>query len=397
MYGVADDADESYGRGGGASAAARVIAKIKEFDDGRITAANAYERVPTRAELDKYDARTPRASLDDTDETISKKLISAGREKDLFRRCTEEYFSLADVAGYGYLYPRYSADKAIAGRVIAGFATRPEKHYEALAEADDCDNVIGDFLYAAFDFNDASGAIAGAGVFDITGRKKDVSVYNEIILGKKNRSYILVQIPEVAGAPGADEFRAENWCRLWNWPRHIGKSVNVRVVTGGDIVALFLDGKPVGRKLAGKANKYYAEFTTGFFQGKLEAVSYQRGMEHSRATLETVTSPRMLKIECKNKSVAVGELAFIDIIVADKDGRPVPYASRDIEISLTDGAVLEVFGNADPKRRGDALSNVCPAYNGAATAAVRGLKPGKVIIKFASDGLLANKMTLKVK
>ena len=403
MYGLNNDAGESYGRNGGVQTAKNIIEIIKRFDKHKLVTANAFERAPVKSETEKYEIKVARDLAGD--ENAEKKLVAAAREKDLFLKCTEEFFSLVDVAGYSYLYPRYSSDKTVRGRIIMGTASYREKAYDALEETDKHLGVIGDFTFCGCDFIGKQEEryikenalvkpyINTSGLFDITGRKKDVAYYNEILLGKKNISYIVVEDPETAGENG----EIGELTHLWNWPKHIGKPIRIFVYTSGDIVALNLDGRSVGRKLAGKFNKHVAEFKTNFYPGKLEAISYHKGAEQSRCSVESVTAPKMLKTECSAKSIGEGELCYVDIFVTDKEGRLVPYAVRDIEVTVLGDGELVSLGNGDPESLVNPKSSTCPVYGGVCTAIVRGTAEGKITVKAVSEGLLSNKATVKVR
>jgi beta-galactosidase len=406
MYGIASDADESYGRGGGYETAKTVAAEIKKYDPFKLLTANATERVPTASELEKFDIHVSK-----TDPAVCEKIMAASREKDMFRRLTDEYFDAVDVAGYGFLTHRFAADKLIPGRVITGTAVKSDALFESFDEVDKSPNIIGDFLFTGADFigRPDPAALDGrrnaltrphintSGAFDITLRKKDAGYYAEILTGKKTSSRIVVQNPEALDEDPSAGFTADNTHHLWNWPRHIGKPIKVRVYSAGDIVSLTLDGKPIGRKLAGKFNRYVAEFKTTFFPGKLEAVSFHKGTELCRAVLETVTSPKAVRLEAFQKIIEPGSLAFVEILVVDKEGRVVPYAVRDVEAHVEGAGRLVALGNADPERTNTGADHVCPVYNGAALAVIRGTEEGKITIKVVGDGLSSYKTTIKVK
>ena len=405
MYGLCNDAQESYGRNNGVQTAKNIIEIIRRFDKKKLITANVFERVPLRSELEKYEIKVPKGI--GAEENRDKKLIALAREKDLFLKCTEEFLSLADVAGYSYLYPRYATDKTVAGRIIMGTATYREKAYDALEETNKHLGVIGDFAFCAYDFigkqeerfTDREGESAfpayanTSGLFDICGRKKDIAYYYEILLGKKNVTHIVVEDPDGAGENGE---LGENG-RYWNWPKHIGKPVRIFVYTSGDIVALYLDGKSIGRKLAGKFNKHIAEFKTNFYPGKLEAISYRKGVEQSRDFIESVGTPKLLRAECRAKTITEGELCYIDISVTDKDDKLVPYAIRSVEVEVTGAGELVSFGNADPASVQSSETYISPVHEGVCTLIVRGTAEGRITVKAVSDGLRSCKANVKVR
>ena len=121
-------------------------------------------------------------------------------------------------------------------------------------------------------------------------------------------------------------------------------------------------------------------------------------MECSRASLETASSPKLVKLSAteKNLRASRGDLGFVHIDVCDREGRLVRHAMRQLTATVT-GGTLVGFTNADPLLR-KPEPDVCPVYNGSALLAV---KPDddadRVIVKVSGDGLLAAKLTFKVK
>ena len=184
---------------------------------------------------------------------------------------------------------------------------------------------------------------------------------------------------------------------MWNWPRHLGQRVTVCVYTSGDVAALYLDGRLLGRKLAGKVNKHVATFNVDYYPGKLEAVCYFKGVECARTSLASASSPRAIRLTspCKSLDATRGDVGFVHVEVCDKDGNLVPYAMRQLGITVTGGTLVS-FINADPMLRKNSF-DTCPAYGGRALAAIKPDGEGKTLVKVTGDGLLAAKITFKVK
>ncbi len=381
LYGVGGGA-ESYGRSGGHKVIADVAKAIREVDSTRPVVVSSREEVPTSKELERAGVRK-RAETDAA-------AISAGREKDLFNTLTEGAFENADVCGFDYLYQLYSADRLKHSRLLLGSSTDPERAFESIEETEKYPYVVGDFVDCAMDWPGGGGLNASStrrGDIDSIGDIKPRGEYKRIILGERNSSFITVLDPDT-----------EEPVAMWNWPRHLGQTVTVQVVTSGDVVALYLDGRLIGRKLAGKINKHIATFETEFYPGTLEAISYFKGVECSRARLKSATSPKTIRLYTadKNLSVSRGDLGFVHIDVCDRDGTLVPYAMRTLSATVS-GGTLVGFINADPMLRKSDFES-CPAYGGKALCVV---KPDpaedKAVVKITGDGLLAAKLTFKIK
>lgn len=409
MYGLCGDAPETYERGQGSEIAKMLSDRVRELDSSRPITVNAKERVPLREELENAGLKASKA-------TDAMTAIGMGREKDLFGTLTQKSFAQADVAGYCYLYPRYASDRDdFPDRLIVGSESYPARAFDAFEECDRNPNVIGEFLYCAADYtgyplgkpeyeNEQSKLLpphtSYCGDLDFIYNDKPAAYYRRIMFGDKSVSCITVSDPESSQMRTNSGYTLKETHKVWNWPHSLGKPIEIEVYSGGEVVALYRDGKLVGRKLAGKVNKHTATFKTDYYPGILEAVSYHKGRECSRTTLESVTAPRAVKLTCNKKARGEGELLFVEIAVTDKEGRVVPYASREVEIAVSGQGELYALGSADPESQiKSGESTVCPVYDGKALAVIKTLSDGdgKIIVKATSDGLLSGKISLRVK
>lgn len=383
LYGVADNVPECYGRNGGHELIASIAHEIKRYDDTRPVTVSASEEVPTVKELE---AEGCRKLVYENDAAA----INAGREKNLFDKLTAGAFDSVDVCGFNYLYSLYETEKTKRNRLIVGARTKSERAFESLDAAVKNDNVIGDFNDCGIDY--PGGGRMGeiyttSGDLDAVCCPKPQAVYKSILLGKRNIVYITTEDPDT-----------HEPTHLWNWTRYLGQKIKVKVYTSGDVVALYRDGRLVGRKLAGRINKHVATFDVDYYPGRLEAVAYYKGVECARSVLKSAGSPKTIRLSAfeKNLSVSRGDIGFVRVEVCDRDGELVPYAMRELNATVTGGTLL-AFVNADPQLRKNAPDS-CPAYNGAALAVI---KPdpaeNKVTVKITGDGLLASRISFKIK
>lgn len=404
LYGLDDDADETYGRGEGSATAALLASAVREADSTRPIVVSAREQVPTKEELE-------RAGIKSAGATDAASAIAMAREKDLFGTLTEAAFAEGDVAGYAYLYPRYASDRAdYPDRLIVGTACYPSRAFEAFEECEKNANVIGEFVMLGADGigypygheDEKEGVmppyISACGDLDLTYGYKPLADYHRIVLGDRSVSAIVVSDPEEQQSRLLNH-SVKAVSKVWNWPHNLGKTLNVEVYSGGEVVALYRDGKLIGRKLAGRGNKHVATFATDFYPGTLEAVSYHKGRECSRAVLESVGSPRAVKLKCEKKSGYEGDLLFVEIEITDKEGRLVPFASREVEVLVSGAGSLASLGSADPVAK-SYEPNMTKVYEGKALAVIRCTgdeDDGKIVVKAVSDGLLAGKIALRTK
>lgn len=381
LYGVADDVPECYNRHDGHAAIARVASIVREFDGTRPVTVSAREFVPTAKELDEAGV----SKLPNSDAEA----VNVGRERGLFDALTAGAFEAVDVCGFNYLHPLYSTEKLKRDRLIIGARTSSDRAFESLDETEKNSRVIGDFNECGIDYpggGKINEILCTRGDFDAICDEKPQSVYKRILLGARNIAYITVLDPDT-----------DEPVHMWNWPRSLGQTVTVRVYTSGDVVALYLNGRLVGRKLAGRINKHTATFKTEYYPGTLEAVGYYKGVECARTRLKSAGSPKSVRLSAYDKSLSLsrGDVGFVYIDVCDRDGDIVPYAMRSLTATVT-GARLLSFINADPMLRKNSF-DTCPAYGGRAMAVIKPEEEGKAVVKITGDGLLSSKISFKIK
>ena len=124
---------------------------------------------------------------------------------------------------------------------------------------------------------------------------------------------------------------------IGHWNYEPGTVKPVYVVSTGDEVELFVNGKSVGKG----ERSYQWLFTfkdVQFKAGKIEAVAYTAGKETSRYQIETVGAPYQLKltaIENPEGFKADGaDMALIQVEVLDKRGRRCPLDDHMIHFAM---------------------------------------------------------------
>ncbi|MFQ7114673.1 DUF4982 domain-containing protein, partial [Hallella bergensis] len=111
----------------------------------------------------------------------------------------------------------------------------------------------------------------------------------------------------------------------WNYDK--GTVKPVYVVSTGDDVELFVNGKSVGH--GKRSNQYLYTFDqVAFEEGTLEAVSYCKGNEVSRSSIETAGAPDHLKVSVMENPLGFkadgADLALVQVEVVDAQGRRCP-------------------------------------------------------------------------
>ena len=122
----------------------------------------------------------------------------------------------------------------------------------------------------------------------------------------------------------------------WNYDSSV-RQLTKQVVSTGDEVELFLNGRSLGRG----ERRYQYLFTfrdIPFEEGRLEAVSYRGGREVSRYAVETAGKPHHLNvttIENPQGFRADGaDIAIVEFEVVDEQGRRCPLDNRMVHFQL---------------------------------------------------------------
>ena len=381
MYSLGNKPEESYGRAG--SERARKIADIvNELDGTRPVTAALAELVPLAGEL-RDRGVAPLAIANAADDSDMRAL---GKEVGLFATRTRKFAELLDVCGYA----GYRAEYPHADKPVIGLATDETNYFDAIYDMAKNPNIIGDLSRRGMDRFCLSCNKAVKGDIDVTSLARGAGLYRSVMLGGQP-SFMLASDDENA-AP-TDGFAH------WNWPETEEPTrVFVHVFTAGDVVALYLNGELVGRKLAGRVNKYIATFEVEYRPGSLEAVVFTKGYETDRCSLETAGKPARVKLMTGARSVSVSknELAFVDVWVMDREGRIATASDCELTFEFHNCSVV-ALGNADGV---SACPDTCVAKGGHALVVVRAdslPEDGRFIVKADGEGLHAGRLVVKVK
>ena len=182
----------------------------------------------------------------------------------------------------------------------------------------------------------------------------------------------------------------------WNYPESTVKPVYV--VSNGEEVELFLNGKSLGK---GKRDyNFLFTFDNVAYQfGNLEAISYDAiGREASRHTLVTVGEPAQIKLTVMQNPEGFkadgADLALIQVEVVDAAGRRCPLDNRTINFTLNGAA--EWRGGIAQGEDNHILNTDLPVECGVNRALIRSTtKAGKIILKAQAEGLPPASVTLQ--
>ena len=292
---------------------------------------------------------------------------------DAFDKFVEESCDMLDVVGYNYTTPRYEREHLIhPDWVFVGSETFPAALDENWAVVSRNPYVLGDFCWTAWDYlgevgcgrivpkelgdNGFMGAYpwlaACDGDFDLTGFRKAMSYWREIVWGGGNhKPYLAVHRLYNYGK----DLQISRWnftdaIHCWTWPGYEGKETAVEVYSDAEEVELFVNGQSLGRKPVGDSfKKFYCRWETTYTPGEVVAVAYIGGKEVGRDVLATAGESRLcLRADKTTLRAGSSDLCYLEIELRDAQGTLDMTAEGQVRVEVEGNAVLAGCGSANP-------------------------------------------------
>lgn len=304
-------------------------------------------------------------------------------------------FAFCDIAGYNYMEARYEDDVVnYPNRVIVGSETNPPVIAYNWSQVKKHPQIIGDFLWTGWDYIGEAGLgvpayefgeggfgarfpcqLAFCGDMDITGFRRPLSYFHELIYGLTTTPHIAVQRPDKYGCHVMKTpWILSDSVSSWTCPGMEGKPVVVEVYAAGDEVELLCNGVSLGRKSAGDAAGYYVLFDTVYQPGTLEAVSYENGAVIGRSCLTTAGGPCHLTAEVEQPGAGEG-LIYINIAKLAQNGAAATHADEVLALSGCENLRVLGFGSGDPKPLYNYNGTETKTFNGRALLVVQKIEP----------------------
>ena len=378
------------------------------------------------AEMEKMKAAQPEGKEEEGASALNSMMaFMVGDAADAFAchplmtETIEEASQAMDITGLNYLTGRHELEKELhPNKTVLGTETYPADIVRLWDIVEKNDHVLGDFTWTGYDYLGEAGCgvfyydgtmnfngvypdrIAYIGDINIIGYRRPISYLREIVFGLRKEPYIAVERVDKYGMPHSQT--AWMWkdnVSSWTWPGYEGKPANVDVLSGAEEVELFLNGKSLGRKPAGKANKFAASYEMTYEPGELVAVSYENGQETGRYTLKTAGDDVVLTVDCEGEKLkADGEdLAFVTVRLTDQDGIDNLFAEKEVTVSVEGAGTLQGFGSADPRAIGSYDDTTWKTFDGYVMAVVRaGKEAGEIKVTFTAEGCEPKTVTIAV-
>ena len=364
-----------------------------------------------------YTARQMKKAILEKDATrpVTEALCAWDRDWEIY----DPHAEVLDVAGYNYMIFKHASDhERDPKRVIWQTESYPRDAFRNWAVANDFPYVVGDIVWTGLDYLGESGIgrnyykgeregeswIEGGqpewhgapcGDVDITGWRKPISHYREMLWNQDTPLYMAVKEPN--GYHG--EIHTTMWSvwptwESWTWPGWEGKPVEVEVYTHQPEVKLYLDDQLIGTKQVSRETEFKAVFSVPYKVGTLRA---EAGGES--VTLKTAGEPARLRLT-PDRTVMTADgqsLTFVTIEVIDKDGTPVPEAAISCEATVKGAGTLLAFASADLKDTEPYTSPHAKTWKGRALLVVRSTQQKGSVSVSIKSALPAASLSLKSK
>ena len=404
--------------------ARKMIGKIRGLDDTRYVCCGIN---PMVAAMDKLGEIAASAGSDAKGSEINEFMSNAANMKEVIpahpavEAAIEEACDMLDIVGYNYAKVRYEIDrKKYPNRMILGSETYPADLAENWEEVEANPNLLGDFSWTAWDYlGEAAigniryadtaeqfyGAypwlIAWCGDFDITGYRRPVSYWREIVWGGRNHEpYIAVQKPERYGQqPMPSSWSFTDAVSSWTWPGFEGKGAVVEVYSDADEVELLINGKSLGKKpVKDDFNKFYCKWDTVYEPGVVSAVAYIDGKEVGRNSLTTARDAHIYaQPECAYLRAGSNDLCYVNIELRDAAGNLNTAAEKTIELEINGPASIQGSGSGNPKTTENYFDLKHETFYGRILAVVRaGQEKGTATLKLSAEGMTPVSVNIEI-
>ncbi len=325
----------------------------------------------------------------------------------------EESCGMLDVVGYNYATSRYEGERKISSnRTVVGTETFPaalDKNWELVTGHG---YILGDFSWTSWDYlgevgighvgydddrnkvfyGDYPWIAAYCADFDLTGYRRPISYWREIIWGGRNHMpYIAVQRPERYGQKAyMGSWSWTDSISSWTWPGYEGKGAVVEVYSDADEIELLINGKSQGKKPVGDSfKKNYCAFDTVYEAGTVEAVAYSGGSVVGRFSLTTAGKPR-LHVTKERESIRAGanDLCYVNIELVDENGILNTAVKKSVTVTVDGAGILQASGSGNPRMEEYYYDNAHETFYGRTLAIVRaGSEKGVATLTVSANGL----------
>lgn len=332
-------------------------------------------------------------------------------------------FAAFDLAGYNYeLAAHHAADHArLPERIMFASESYQSEAFANWAIMHDNPGVVGDFVWSAIDYLGEAGIGriypsdqvakkhwegemwpwhgAYCGDIDLTGWRKPVSHYRQIVWDRGEKLYAAVLAPTPDGKPwNTTPWSMPTALPSWTWPGQEGRELAVEVYSRYDTVRLELNGRTLGEKATTRAEEFKAVFAVPYAAGELKVVGMNAGRPAETFVLRTAGKTQRFRLTVDRARLHRGgqDLAFVTIEAVDAAGLRQSQDATRLTVDIAGAGSLAALGNGDLTSFDSYLGPHCSLYQGRALAVVRsGAATGGITLTVSAPGFVPARVTLK--
>lgn len=325
----------------------------------------------------------------DTTRPVTEALCAWDNDWEIY----DPHFDVLDIGGYNYMIHKHESDhKRNPKRVMWQTESYPRDAFKNWKLVHEYPYIIGDIVWTGLDYLGESGIGryyyegerpgehyvdggqpdwhgAYCGDVDITGWRKPISHYREMLWKDSKDLYMAVREPD--GYRGKIHETAwsvwPTW-ESWNWSGWEGKPVDVEVYTKEPEVKLYLNDKLIATKAVNQSTEFKAVFQVPYEAGTLRAEAGGKNV-----TLATAGEPARLRLTPDRRIITADgqDLSYIVVEAIDGKGNVCPDAAIPCEAIVKGQGQLLSFASADLKDREAYTSPRVTTWKGRALLVVR--------------------------
>jgi beta-galactosidase len=319
-----------------------------------------------------------------------------------------------DVCGYNYQMLRAPSDhERVPSRIILQTESYPKDAFYNWDMVQNHNYIIGDVVWTALDYLGESGIGryyypgepegehwqqdffpwhgAYCGDIDLTGWRKPISHYRNILWNNAEKLYISVKEPN----PDNGEIKLTEWAvwptwESWTWNGHEGKDIQVEVYSRYPSVRLYLNDKLIGELPTTKEQGFKTIFTIPYSPGTLKAAGVQDDKEIESTILRTAGKAAEIKLIADRSVIKANgqDLSFVTVEITDKYGNIQPNANNMLSFKIEGPGVIAGVDNANLKNVEKYVGNTRTAWHGRAMVIIKSTNdPGNILLNVNSPGI----------
>ena len=300
-----------------------------------------------------------------------------------------------DIAGYNYASARYPIDvRKHPARIIVGSETFPHELARNWRMVERYPALIGDFMWAGWDYLGEAGAgawaytaeeagfskpwpwlIAGSGALDILGNPGAPAALAAAVWKTRKGPMIMVRpVNMMDRKTYRATWRGSDAIPSWSWAGCEGMNAQVEVYDGfASAMRLELNGEVVDTK---RVHGCVARFSLTYAPGMITAVALDAaGREMGRASLASATGHIHLRVSPESTCNEAGDVASVALAIEGENNVVESNSDELVHVSVENGELL-AFGSARPATTERFTTGSYTTYRGQALAIVYRSTPG---------------------